>query len=94
MENKYVNISGRIIYSPKAEETIKDLARGPSGRIPSSDLLTLTREGEWLCVNFGGRENVAREIKAYIRQVNYDGTHEAMMAALRFKARRNKWVKE
>lgn len=52
--------------------------------------LKLKEDGEYLNITYIGREDIARRIEYYIERVNYDGSHEAMIATLEFRVGRKK----
>ena len=82
-------IEGKIRYSKDALISIRDLANeNPFGKTSIMNIigdLKLGGNDEYLHVTYTGRKDIARRLEIYMGMVNYDGSHEAMMAALEFK---------
>jgi len=84
-------VEGRIKYSGDACSMLWGFVRPyrpTTATPPKVGDLRLDVFGKFLQIRYTGREDIAREIEEYIRRVNYDGTHEAMMVTLELKARR------
>jgi len=71
-------VEGRIRYSEKAILSIRSLACPYGERVGN---LSLSISFEELVISYTGREDIAREIEGYIREVNKHGTHEDMVRA-------------
>lgn len=87
-----VTFEGRVRYSKDVLTAIRDLANeDPNGETSLTKIvgsLKLNLGGEYLFVTYTGRRDITKRIENYIEMVNYDGSHEAMMAAFEFKSRR------
>ena len=81
MDNITKTIEGRIRYSIDALAMVKSLTSEPSTSRIMGDLKLELDDG-WLYIEFTGRKDITRGLEEYIERVNYDGTHEAMMASL------------
>jgi len=91
-ENTDRTIEGRIRHSIDALAMVIGLTNeNPVGKTSIMGIvgdLKLDREDEYLHITFTGREDIVRRLECYIERVNYDGTHEAMMATLTSRRQR------
>lgn len=74
-------IVGLCNEDPTGDTSIMDIVGNLRAIMPG-------REG-YLNMIYNGREDIAERLERYQKLVDYDGSHEAMMATMMFGARRS-----
>ena len=74
-------VTGRISYRDRAERAILFVRSLVSPYGERTGNLDLSFSFEELVISYGGREDIARSLEEYIREVNKHGTHEEMIRA-------------